>query len=106
MSDDGVPSPALRRAVQAEPAERHGLSRLPWEGALHSAVSALEAQLLLCRQENAELRRDISQLNAQLSKGRAWARTTAENWKLRQQAWHRERDELLARLGENGRRRR
>ena len=104
MSNDDVPSPA-ERPVQAEPAERNGLSPLPWEGALYSAVSALEAQLVACRTENAELLLTVSQLNAKLSKARAWARTTSENWKLRQQAWHRERDELLARLGDDGRRR-
>jgi len=81
-----------------EPAQRNGLSALPWEGALYAAVSALEAQLHASRSENAELRRDISQLQARLTKARAWARTSNENWALRQRAWRTERAELLARL--------
>lgn len=100
MGDD-VPSPADRRPVQAAHAERDGLSPLPWEGALYSAVRALEAQLLACRQENAELHLAVSQLNARLTKARAWARQSSDNWKLRQHAWHRERAELLARLGKD-----
>lgn len=93
MNDGDVPSPA--RAVQTKPAERHGLSPLPWESALYSAVSALEAELLACRKENAELHADIAQLRARL----AQARKVHANWLLRRDAWHRERAELLARLG-------
>jgi regulator of replication initiation timing len=104
MSDDRTPSPA-DRPVQAEHAERHGLSKLPWESALFASVSELEAQLHACRKENAELQLANSQLRATLTKARAWARHSNENWGLRQQAWHRERAELLARLGDDGRRR-
>lgn len=102
MSDE-IPSPA-QRPVQTRAPERDGLAPLPWQGALLSAVSAMEADLNACRAENAQLRSENTQLRARLAKGRIWARTTAENWKLRQQAWHRERDELLARLAEHGRR--
>lgn len=98
MSD--VPSPA-KRAVQAEPAQRNGISNLPWEGALFAAMSALEAQLDACRKENAELLSANALLTARLYKGRVWAQTQTDNWKLRQQAWHRERAELLARLGDH-----
>lgn len=96
MSDE-TPSPATRRAVQAQPAERNGLARLPWEGALFAAVSELEAQLVACRKENATLR-------ARLSHAREWARKSNENWALRREAWHRERAELLARLDDERRR--
>jgi hypothetical protein len=105
VSDGDVPSPA-KRPVQAEPADRHGLSALPWEGALYSAVHGLEAQLRASRSEIAELQRTNAQLRATLAKARAWARTSNENWKLRQQAWRRERTELLARLGDDDGRRR
>lgn len=98
MNDD-VPSPAARRPVQAEPADRNGLSPLPWQSALYAAVRALEAQLDACRKENTELRVANSQLHARLEKAREWARKSNGNWRLRQQAWHRERDELLRRLG-------
>ena len=97
---DETPSPAVRRPVQAQPAERDGFTALPWQSALYEAVRGLEAQLDACRKENAELRFAVSQLSSTLTKARAWARTSSENWKLRQQAWHRERAELLARLGE------
>lgn len=92
MSDGDVPSPAPKRPLQAQPANRNGLSALPWEGALYAAVSALEAQLDASRKENLQLR-------AQLAHAREWARKSNRNWKLRQEAWHRERAELLARLG-------
>jgi chromosome segregation ATPase len=98
VSDGDVPSPAPSRPVQAEPADRNGLTSLPWEGALFGAVRALEAQLNACRTENAQLHRDLSQLNRRLYKARIWARDSNERWKLRQQAWRRERAELLARL--------
>lgn len=98
MNDD-VPSPAARRPVQAEPAERNGLSALPWHSALYQAVRALEAQLDACRKENTELHITVSQLSARLTKARHWARESNERWRLRQEAWHRERAELLRRLG-------
>ena len=104
MNDD-VPSPAPRRPVQAEPAERDGLSALPWHSALYQAVQGLEAQLDTCRKENTELHVAVSQLNARLAKARHWARESNERWRLRQEAWRRERAELLARLGEDGGRR-
>jgi hypothetical protein len=97
VSNGDVPSPAARRPVQTEPAERNGLSTLPWDGALFAAVSALEAQLDTCRKENAQLR-------VQLSHAREWARKSNANWALRREAWHRERSELLARLDDDGRR--
>ena len=100
MSDE-PPSPADRRAVPTEPAERDGLTRLPWESALYASLRALEADLDACRKENAELHLTVSQLHARLNKARAWARTSQENWKLRQQAWHRERNELLKTLKNN-----
>jgi len=91
---DEVPSPAARRAVQTSPAERDGLAPLPWQSALYDAVRALEARLNKCRRENARLMADISQLNARLYR----ANQARERWQLRQQAWHRERAELVARL--------
>lgn len=89
-----------------EPAERNGLAALPWQSALYEAVRGLEAQLDACRKENTELHVAVSQLNARLNKAREWARGSNERWGLRQEAWHRERAELLARLGNDGGRRR
>jgi len=71
-----VPSPAGSR-----------LAKPPWQDALFAAVDAKA-------RENAELRATIAQLNARLYR----ANEARERWKLRQQAWHRERAELLARI--------
>lgn len=98
--NDSVPSPTPRRPVQTKPAERDRLTTLPWHSALYQAVRALEAQLDASRKEVVELRVANSQLNAQLQKARTWARNSNANWKLRREAWHRERDELLRRIGE------
>lgn len=94
MSDE-IPSPADRRPVQAEPAERHGLTRLPWESALFETMRELEAQLNICREENVRLRLADTQLKAKLRH----AHHLLDNWRLRREAWVRERRELLDRLG-------
>lgn len=83
-----VPSPAGK-----PPPSPNGSMRLPWEGALYSAVSALEK-----RAEEAERERDEMVLvNHKLRKDLYACRERLDNWKLRQEAWHRERAELLRR---------
>lgn len=88
--DERVPSPARRPA----PPRPDGPARPGFDAVL---FAALRAQLARVERENAELHVTVAQLNGTLAKARAWARTSNENWRLRQQAWHRERDELLAR---------
>lgn len=61
---------------------------------------AMRAQLARVERENAELHVAVAQLNARLAHAREWVGKSNENWKLRRQAWQRERTELLARLGE------
>lgn len=91
MSDD-VPSPAGQRRP-AEPS-RDGLTGMPWESALYDAVRALERRVNAAEAERDKLVLEVHMLNQKV-----WdARRRLENWQLRQQAWHRERDELLRRL--------
>jgi hypothetical protein len=78
--------------------ERDGLTRLPWETALFRNLRVLEDELDELRRERARLMAANAQLHSQLLKARAWARTSNQNWKLRQQAWRQERTELLQRL--------
>lgn len=68
----------------------------PWESALYTAVAALEDRLAEARRLYAELLADLAVERAKTRE----CRGRLENWKLRQQAWQRERAELLARLGE------
>jgi len=90
MSDE-IPSPASRRPV--EPASRvSGPTQPPWAEAL---LGAVRARLERVERENAELHHVVAQLNARLYR----ANQARERWLLRQQAWHRERAELLERLG-------
>lgn len=92
MSD--VPSPGRRSAPPAEPS-RNGPAQLPWESALYGAVAALEDRLAACNRAHAELRAELEIERARVRE----CRSRLENWKLRQAAWARERNELLERLG-------
>lgn len=88
MSD--VPSPAGKTAQP----EHNGLAKMPWESALYEAVRALEH-----RAREAERERDeMALVNHKLRRDLALSRERLENWKLRQAAWRRERDELLRRI--------
>jgi hypothetical protein len=69
------------------PARAGGITRLPWESALFAAVEKLEDDLRACKGERAKLQARVVALQHQL-----------ENWRLRQDAWQRERAELLAKL--------
>ena len=96
--NDGVPSPE-RRLLQPSPATSPnggGAMKMPWESALYVAVAALEDRLAEARLHYAELQADLAVERAKLRE----CRGRLENWKLRQQAWQRERQELLKRLGE------
>ena len=66
------------------PARAGGITRFPWESALFSVVEKLEDELRACKGERAKLQARVVDLQRRL-----------ENWQLRQQAWQRERDELL-----------
>jgi chromosome segregation ATPase len=70
--------------------------KMPWESALYQAVARMEDRLAEARRHYAELQADLAVERARLAE----CRGRLENWKLRQQAWQRERAELLARLGE------
>lgn len=96
MSDDKHPSASLTTPQHPS----GGLSKLPWEGALYTALRQLEGDLADAQAQIAELRAANSQLHSQLQRARTWARTKTENWKLRQDAWRVERRELLDRLEE------
>lgn len=78
---------------QAEPSSRE-MGRPPWDVALLANVRALEGRLAEAEAERSEL----LLANHQLSTKLRVCRERLENWKLRQQAWGRERDELLAQL--------
>ena len=69
------------------PARAGGITRLPWESALFAAVEKLEEELRTCKGERAKLQARVVDLNRRL-----------ENWQARQEAWRRERAELLGRL--------
>jgi len=88
MSDE-IPSPAGARRPP-EPS-RDGLGGLPWESALYDAVRALEVRVVAAERERDELALSNSKLRRDL----ALCRERLENWRLRQAAWRRERDELL-----------
>jgi len=90
MSDE-IPSPAGSRPP-AEPFQ-NGPVRLPWESALYDAVRALELRTADAEQERDRLILRVHKLEGQLRDCRA----RLENWKLRQDAWRRERAELLRR---------
>jgi hypothetical protein len=69
------------------PARAGGITRLPWESALFAAVEKLEEDLRVCKGERAKLQAQVVDLRHRL-----------ENWHARQEAWRRERAELLERL--------
>lgn len=94
MSD--IPSPERALLQPPPPASSNGSFKPPWESALYTAVAALEDRLAEARVHYAELLADLAVERAKTRE----ARGRLENWKLRQQAWNRERAELLARLGE------
>ena len=81
MSDE-IPSPASHR------------TGMPWESALYDAVGRLEARAVEAERENERLIVRVHRLEHALRE----CRTRLENWKLRQEAWRRERGELLARI--------
>ena len=66
----------------------------PWSQALLAAVRKLEAERDELQQQLASSQLAVSQLRSRLQQ----ARTQLDNWRLRHEAWRRERAELLARL--------
>jgi len=69
----------------------NGPVKLPWEDALYDAVRALERRLSEAEAERDQLVMECHLLRKQL---RA-CRERLQNWQLRQQAWRRERAEIL-----------
>ena len=73
------------------------MGKPPWDVALLANVRALEARVTDAENERTQLLVDNHQLNQKLRQ----CRERLENWKLRQAAWHRERDELLQRISQH-----
>ena len=89
--NDEIPSPA--GTGPPAPPPHDGPVRLPWESALYDAVRALEQRAREAERERDRLILRVHKLEGQLRE----CRTRLENWKLRREAWRRERAELLRR---------
>ena len=90
MSD--VPSPPNGDEIPATAGRRP--TKLPWEDALFEAVRKNEQRLHELEREKTELVLE----NHRLRRALRICRERLENWKLRQNAWRRERDQLLNQL--------
>ena len=78
---EAVRAPAQGRPVSEEP------RKPPWETALYQAVGKAQMEVKELKAENARLRARIADLTHRL-----------ENWQLRRDAWHRERNQLQDRI--------
>lgn len=91
-----IPAPRPRGDLRPAGIERNG--KLPWSSALLAAQKAQARRLEETEAEVIGLKVTVRTLQQRLHD----ARDRLENWKLRQEAWRRERAELIGKLRRYG----